>query len=235
MEACPPSAAYRLRKFVRKHRGMLSTAAGFVAMLVVATALSAFLAVRARTAEAEARRDRDAAIDSRQSEAEARRRAEAAEESSRIEADKAREINRFLTMDLLSQAEPVNNAAEDRVTLVEVLDRAAEKVDGRFVGQPEVEDALRRAIAETYHGLASWEKAERQWRAVLEAARKRHGPDTAGRSGPSASWPTSSGIAAGSTPRSWKWPGRRTTALCGSWGPTIPRRSIAGTISPWPI
>ena len=59
------------------------------------------------------------------------------------------------------------------MTLLEVLDRAAEKVGQRFAGQPELESALRQTIAETYHGLASWEKAEAQWRALLDAARKR--------------------------------------------------------------
>ena len=109
---------------------------------------------------------------------ESRRRAEAAEKTARSEADKARAINAFLSEDLLTQAEPAYNAAEDHVTLLEVLDRAAEKVGNRFTGQPEVEDALRRTIARTYHGLGSWEKAERQWRAVLEAARRRRGPES---------------------------------------------------------
>ena len=39
--------------------------------------------------------------------------------------------------------------------------------------QPELESSLRQTIAKTYHGLASWEKAEAQWRALLDAAQKR--------------------------------------------------------------
>ena len=100
------------------------------------------------------------------------------EKTARSEADKARAVNDFLTEDLLTQAEPANTAAEDHVSLLEVLDRAAGKVGDRFAGQPEVEDALRRTIAGTYHGLASWEKAERQWRSVLEAARRRLGGES---------------------------------------------------------
>ena len=83
-------------------------------------------------------------------------------------------INDFLTQDLLTQAEPANNAAEDHVELLVVLDRAAEQVGRRFAGQPELESALRGTIAYTYHGLASWEKAEAQWRSLLEAARRRN-------------------------------------------------------------
>ena len=62
---------------------------------------------------------------------------------------------------------------EDKVTLLEVLDRAAEKVGTRFADEPELERSLRWTIAKTYHGLASWEKAEAQLRAVLDAARQR--------------------------------------------------------------
>src|SRR5262249_24633947 len=90
----------------------------------------------------------------------------------------AKAINDFLTEDLLTQAEPAHTAAEDHVTLLEVLDRAAGKVGDRFADQPEVEDALRRTIAGTYHGLASWEKTEGQWRSVLAAARRRLGGES---------------------------------------------------------
>jgi serine/threonine protein kinase len=45
VEACPPSATYRLKKFARKHRAVLATAAAFAFVLVVATAVSAGLAV----------------------------------------------------------------------------------------------------------------------------------------------------------------------------------------------
>jgi serine/threonine protein kinase len=45
VEACPPSATYRLKKFARKHRAALATAAAFALVLVSATAVSAGLAV----------------------------------------------------------------------------------------------------------------------------------------------------------------------------------------------
>ena len=109
---------------------------------------------------------------------EARQRAEAAEKTARSEADKAQAVTDFLADDLLSQAKLEHNDAEDHVTLLEVLDRAAAKVGDRFTGQPEVEDALRRTIARTYAGLESWEKAGQQYRAVLEAASRKHGGES---------------------------------------------------------
>jgi serine/threonine protein kinase/Flp pilus assembly protein TadD len=71
VEACPPSAAYRLAKYWRKHRGLFSTAAAFAALLVLGAAVSGWMALRATLAERRAqialaseqaaRRDADAA------------------------------------------------------------------------------------------------------------------------------------------------------------------------------
>jgi len=134
-------------------------------MVAVVGGTAGIFVVQAR-ANAKLRVERDKAI--------------AAERQTGLERDKAiaaeaksKAINEFLTQDLLTQAEPENNAAEDHVTLLQVLDRAAEKVGKRFSDQPELESALRDTIYKTYHGLASWEKAETQLRAKLEAARKR--------------------------------------------------------------
>jgi serine/threonine protein kinase/tetratricopeptide (TPR) repeat protein len=55
VEACPPSAGYRLRKFARKNRKPLATAGVFVLLLVVAAAISAWQAIRATQAETKAR------------------------------------------------------------------------------------------------------------------------------------------------------------------------------------
>ncbi len=54
VQACPPTAAYRLSKFARKYRVALATACAFVAVLVGATAVSVWQAVRANRARAEA-------------------------------------------------------------------------------------------------------------------------------------------------------------------------------------
>jgi serine/threonine protein kinase/tetratricopeptide (TPR) repeat protein len=186
VSACCESWSRRARRWARRNRSVVAAAA--VAILAGLIGLGAVTAVQARANAAlraaydakdqalavtqQAQAQTQAALE--QSE-QARQRALSAEKTARSEADKARAVNDFLTQDLLTQAEPKNTAAEDHVSLLEVLDRAAAKVGDRFAGQPEVEDALRRTIARTYHGLGSWEKAERQWRAVLEAARRRLG------------------------------------------------------------
>jgi serine/threonine protein kinase len=173
VEARPPSRGYRLKKFVKRNKiQVIAASLVFVTLVggVVGTSLGMTSARRAQKAEAKQRGIADSQRD----------KALAAERQTAIERDKAlaaeaktKTINEFLTNDLLEQGEPANNAVEDKVTLLDVLDRAAEKVGKRFADQPELERSLRETIAHTYHGLASWEKAESQLRAVLDAARKR--------------------------------------------------------------
>ncbi|MBI3411918.1 MAG: protein kinase [Planctomycetes bacterium] len=66
VEACPPSVGYRLRKFTRKHKTMLATAAALAIVLLGGIAASLWQAVRATSAESEAKTQRDAAIASEQ-------------------------------------------------------------------------------------------------------------------------------------------------------------------------
>ena len=53
VEAGPPSAGYRLRKFAGRHRAALATATAFLAVLLGATVVSTIMAVRATRSEAE--------------------------------------------------------------------------------------------------------------------------------------------------------------------------------------
>jgi serine/threonine protein kinase len=73
VEACPPSTGYRLKKFARKHRQLLATAAAFALLLVLGALFSGLQAWRARAAElraieneAQANRERDEAVAQRQ-------------------------------------------------------------------------------------------------------------------------------------------------------------------------
>src|SRR6516225_8591046 len=61
VQACPPSAVYRFRKFARRYRVALTTAAVVGLALVAGSAVSTWQAVRATLAHAEAARQRDAA------------------------------------------------------------------------------------------------------------------------------------------------------------------------------
>src|SRR5207245_8957012 len=51
VEACPPSAAYRLHKFARRNPRLLATTAAFVFLLLLGAAERVWLAVRAMKSE----------------------------------------------------------------------------------------------------------------------------------------------------------------------------------------
>lgn len=103
--------------------------------------------------------------------------AEVAGADARKAADKAEAINNFLLNDMLAQATPEKNARERKVTVEELLDRAAAKIDEAFADQPEVQAAIRTTIGSTYTELGELAKAEPLLRRAWESRLKALGPE----------------------------------------------------------
>ena len=142
--ASPPSTSYRVRKFARRHRVVVTAAAVvFVALLlgIIGTVLGLV----------EATRQRDAA--------------RTAQEMAERETAKATAINEFL-QETLGSANPREGLGRD-ATVLEALGSAVEKVDETFSEQPEVEAAVRYTIGRTYMELGQLEEAERQLERAL--------------------------------------------------------------------
>ena len=55
--ACPPSTAYQLNKFARRHQVLLTTSAAIMLAMVLGTAVSVWQALDARSARDQSRRD----------------------------------------------------------------------------------------------------------------------------------------------------------------------------------
>jgi eukaryotic-like serine/threonine-protein kinase len=151
--AGPPGAAYRVRKFVARHRAAVTAAALVAVALVAGIALATVGLVRARRAEGEAVRQRRAA------EAEAR---------------KATAVSDFLK-DMLGAADPHHGGREVRV--VDVLQRAAEKAGSAYPGEPALEAAVRDTVGTTFQSLGDLPAAETQIRRALELRQGALGPD----------------------------------------------------------
>ncbi len=137
VQAVPPSAAYRARKFARRYRVALATACAFVGVLMAAAGVSIWQSILAR-------RQRD--------------RADA-------EAAVAKAVNQFLQDDLLAQANPESQGGADTnpdpdVKARTLLDRAAAQVQTRFAKQPVVESEIQSTIGKAYLGLALYAQAE---------------------------------------------------------------------------
>jgi hypothetical protein len=167
VEACPPSASYRLRKFARRHRAALGVGAAFAALLLLAALVSIGLAVQATAAEEKALVALDTeAVQRRKAGWERDRavRAEAQARAGQRQAEQERAVavalNDFLLKDLIVQADimhqPFGAGLPERnpkITVRELLDRAGASVRERFAGQPRTEAAVRATLAVTYHAL----------------------------------------------------------------------------------
>jgi serine/threonine protein kinase/tetratricopeptide (TPR) repeat protein len=161
VEACPPSTAYKLRKFGQKHKTALTVAAGFGAVLALGVVVSAWQAVRATLAEHEARSERDRAL---------------------IAELKAEAVNDFLQNDLLAQASPDKQVgpgvqSNPDITVRTVLDRANKTIASKFVGQPLVEASIRLTIGNAYRGLGMYTNAEKHLEIASDLRRRELGEE----------------------------------------------------------
>jgi eukaryotic-like serine/threonine-protein kinase len=156
VEAGPPTRAYQIQKFVRRHRA----AVGGAAVAAVALLLGMGLAL-AGWLKAE----------------EEKQRAVASEEAAQQEAEISEAVNAFLRNDLLGRANPYVSGEEREVTLREAVDRAAAVVDERFADKPEVLASLHYTLSDTYKGLSRYQEAEHHARRMAAVAEKHYGSE----------------------------------------------------------
>ncbi len=154
VHAAPPSAVYRFRKFVIRHRVSVTSTA--LVVLALAAGLAAALtglraAVRARDAEARAK---DTATLAQQA-------AEESESKALTEAALARATLQFVT-DMFESIDPARARGHD-VTVSEILDPAADKVAQAFVGHPAAEALVRTVLGRAYTQIARYSQAEREF------------------------------------------------------------------------
>jgi len=160
VEAGPPSATYRLRKFARKHRPALFTAGGFAALLMLGAAVSAWQAIRAVAAPAHAR----AGVDK------AKRSAEDAEA-----------VLDFLLDQVLAAARPEGQEGGlgREVAIHKAVDAAEPLIAEAFKDKPAVEASIRGTlgIAYVYLGkpliLAGYEGLKARAASILPQGRQR--------------------------------------------------------------
>ena len=177
VKACPPSAVYRLRKFARKNRAILFTAAVCTLLLLGGAILSACQAIRATKAELVAINQVERAIRAEKRLRSERDRAIAAEAKAKSEGDKAersaaeaRAVLGFLQDRMLSAARPEGKEGGlgKDVTIRKAVDLAETKIAGVFSDQPIIEASVRSVLAETYYYLGEPALAIRQQERALE-------------------------------------------------------------------
>jgi tetratricopeptide (TPR) repeat protein len=145
--AVPPSLAYRARKFARRYRVALATTFAFVLVLTAASVISIRQSIRA---------SREAAV--------------------------AEAVKNFLQNDVLAQASAFaqagpNTKPDPDLKVRTALDRAAQRIEGRFTKQPEVEASIRETIGQAYMDLGLYPEARKHLEGALELRRRVLGPE----------------------------------------------------------
>ena len=159
VKACPASTVYRLRKFTRRNKVILTTSALVGIALLVGTAASIWQAVEAN----DAREQADAA----------RQLAEARETRAVTEAAKAK-VTVDLLQEMLGSANPYQ-AKGTNYTVRELLDHFSANLGDQLEDQPEVEADIRTTIGKAYWRLGMPDKAEPHLAAALELRRRIYG------------------------------------------------------------
>jgi eukaryotic-like serine/threonine-protein kinase len=89
-------------------------------------------------------------------------------------------VNEFLNNDLLASFDP-DRAKGHEITVIEVLDAAAKKLEGKFKDAPSIEASIRNTLGVTYRNLGKYKAAEPHLERAIELRRGQFGeehPDT---------------------------------------------------------
>jgi eukaryotic-like serine/threonine-protein kinase len=169
VEACPPTAGYRLRKFARKHRAALTTAAAILLLLTAGIAASTWQAVRATNAERAAMAAQQAEAERAEGERQAKLDAEAqrtrALDAAAAEKAAKEQAQRRLTQ--IAKSNAVLTAVFDDLNINKVkagtepleavlakrLVQAAAELEGESVGDPLLVAGLQHKLGVTLLSL----------------------------------------------------------------------------------
>ncbi|HWE37864.1 MAG TPA: tetratricopeptide repeat protein [Isosphaeraceae bacterium] len=167
VEAGPPTRSYRLRKFARKHRVALATAAAFLLVLIAATAISTYQAWRATRAEKLA--------EQRLGET---KKAQEATQQALVQSEQGRQQAEAVSAFLISAfRSPDPDFGDRNVKVVDVLGRGEEQLDRGFTGSEVIRGHLLDTLGQTYLGLGWPDRALKVFEKASEVQAKILGAD----------------------------------------------------------
>jgi serine/threonine protein kinase/tetratricopeptide (TPR) repeat protein len=166
VSAGPPGAAYRIRKFIRRHRATVTLSAAALLLIVAGTALYV------RSIRAEQARTRAALTEANAQRDEAERQKRQVQQAN----ENTQAVNKFLTDDIIGAADP-DVAQGKEISVKEAVDKASATVRERFVDRPLIEAAVRNAVAATYYSLGRADLGLPHAQAALQIRRRLLGND----------------------------------------------------------
>lgn len=159
-----PSAMYQFGKFARRNRGLVAGLAAAAVLLVLGTAVSTALAIKAS-------RERDRARDAERLAAERQGQAVA-------EAKTSKEVTE-LVRKMLAAADPSRGQGRG-VTVEAMLDAEAKRLESARAldDRPLVKAALHDTIGETYFSLGRWDEALKHSQSAYDLIASKLGPES---------------------------------------------------------
>ena len=193
VDAGPPSAVYKLRKFARKHRAALATVTAFALVLVTSATISVWEAILANRARADAERaylaeaaqrhaaqlQRDRAVQAEESALTNLTKAQDEEKKAQRSESEAHAVLTFFQDKVVAAARPEGQEGGIGrvVTVREALDIAEPSIATDFANRPVVEAAIRNALGTSYFYLGDHPSAVRQLVRARELRTAALGPD----------------------------------------------------------
>jgi eukaryotic-like serine/threonine-protein kinase len=144
--------SYRARKFLRRHRVIMAVAAAFVLLLLSFSLMTMIQSARIRTHAAQVSRERD----------------------------RAEQVADFL-VELIGAPDPYEGRGS-RITVREVLDTGAVRIERELVDQPELRAEMMAVMGRAYFGLGLYDDSRRLIEGSLDLRRRLLGeehPDVA--------------------------------------------------------
>ncbi len=165
VEACPPSTAYRVRKFARRNRVAVLTMLAILAALGIGTVIATWQAVVATRAKQDALASANAENAAKQ-EAQAAASAErAAKETAQAKEAEARAVLTFVQTKVFAAARPknVSGGLGREVSLRRALEAALPAVASSFEKQPLIEAQVRTTLGDSFSLLGDPKIAVEQY------------------------------------------------------------------------
>lgn len=147
------TSAYRLRKFIGRHRVSVAAAASFVLLLLGFSTVTAIQSARIRTHAERITQERD----------------------------KAEQVAGFLA-DLFRTSDPYSGGGST-TTVREVLDSGAVRIDRELAEQPQVRAEMMFVMAQAYDGLGLYDESRRLLESSLEIWQRMYGDEDPGVAG----------------------------------------------------
>jgi serine/threonine protein kinase/tetratricopeptide (TPR) repeat protein len=181
VEAIPPSAAYRLRKFARRNKTLLATAAAIALVLIAGTTVSTWQAVRATRAQHLADKrlvDLENANAATLIALDDTRRAKAQTDEALANAERERKLAEAVSsyvVNVFASPDPELDGRD--VKVVDLLERSANELNNEFAGSPHTKGKLLENLGTTYAKLGMPEQAVPLFEKAREVLQTAVGPD----------------------------------------------------------